>query len=109
MWNWHMIKRFHENKFLFAGFVSGTVMCLLCMYVPGLNTSVLKMKGISWEWGIVLITLLVFIILSELYKFAKRCLLKPATIATDEQVRLQRIWTENTLTLTHTGNTDLEK
>ncbi|KAJ2125182.1 hypothetical protein IW147_001081 [Coemansia sp. RSA 720] len=97
MWNWHMIKRVHENRFLFAGVVCGTVLCLLCMYVPGLNTAVLKMKGISWEWGIVLITLLIFLILSELYKFAKRKLCKPLSVATEEQGRLQRIWTENTL------------
>ncbi|KAJ2833839.1 hypothetical protein GGI24_000676 [Coemansia furcata] len=103
MWNWNMLKRIHENKFLFSGFVSGTILCLLCMYIPGLNTSVLKMKGISWEWGVVLITLLVFLILSELYKFGKRRLLKPLSIATDEQVRLQRIWTENTLTSMSNG------
>ncbi|KAJ1902124.1 hypothetical protein LPJ71_005598 [Coemansia sp. S17] len=103
MWNWNMLKRFHENKFLLGGFISGTILCLLCMYVPGLNTSVLKMKGISWEWGVVLITLLVFLILSELYKFGKRRLLKPLTVATEEQVRLQRIWTENTLTSLNNG------
>ncbi|KAJ2883046.1 hypothetical protein H4R27_003037 [Coemansia aciculifera] len=103
MWSWNMLKRFHENKFLLGGFISGTILCLLCMYVPGLNTSVLKMKGISWEWGVVLITLLVFLILSELYKFGKRRLLKPLTVATEEQVRLQRIWTENTLTSLSNG------
>ncbi|KAJ2014945.1 hypothetical protein GGI06_003429 [Coemansia sp. S85] len=97
MWSWRMLKRFHENKFLMGGFISGTILCLLCMYVPGLNTEVLKMKGISWEWGIVLITLLVFLIISELYKFGKRRFLKPLTVATEEQVRLQRIWTESTL------------
>ncbi|KAJ2645103.1 hypothetical protein GGF44_000168 [Coemansia sp. RSA 1694] len=107
MWNWHMIKRFHENKFLLAGFISGTILCLLCMYVPGLNTKVLKMKGISWEWGVVLITLLVFIIISEIYKFGKRRFLKPLAVATEEQVRLQRIWTENTLT--SMNNSGLEK
>ncbi|KAJ1846019.1 hypothetical protein LPJ73_004659, partial [Coemansia sp. RSA 2703] len=64
---------------------------------------VLKMTGISWEWGIVLITLLVFLIISEVYKFAKRKLLKPISVATDEQERLQRIWTENTLASTGAG------
>lgn len=96
MWNWHMLKRFHENRYLFAGFVSGVILCLLCIYVPGLNTKVLKMTNISWEWGVVAVTLLVFIILSELYKFIKRKLLKPLSNATAEQERLQRIWTENT-------------
>ncbi|KAJ2780246.1 hypothetical protein H4R18_003558 [Coemansia javaensis] len=97
MWSWAMVKRFCENKFLFAGAVAGIVLCIICMYVPGLNTGALKMKGISWEWGIVLVTLLVFIILSELYKFAKRRLFKPLVVATENQERLQRIWTENTL------------
>ncbi|KAI8321663.1 potassium/sodium efflux P-type ATPase [Martensiomyces pterosporus] len=100
MWNLHMLKRFTENKFLFGGFVSGTILCLLCMYIPGLNTKVLKMKGIGWEWGVVLVTLLIFIILSELYKFGKRRWLKPLSNATAEQERLQRIWTENTLAST---------
>ncbi|KAJ1899162.1 hypothetical protein LPJ66_002291 [Kickxella alabastrina] len=98
MWSWRMIKRFNENKFLLAGVVSGTILCIMCMYIPGLNNKVLKMTGISWEWGIVLITLLVFLIISELYKLAKRKLLKPISVATEEQERLQRIWTENTLT-----------
>ncbi|KAJ2309181.1 hypothetical protein IWW52_003589 [Coemansia sp. RSA 2704] len=97
MWNWHMIRRVHENRFLFSGVVCGTILCILCIYVPGLNTSVLKLKGISWEWGIVLVTLLIFLILSELYKFAKRKLYKPLSVATEEQGRLHRIWTENTL------------
>ncbi|KAJ1814900.1 hypothetical protein LPJ56_002862, partial [Coemansia sp. RSA 2599] len=103
MWNLRMLKRFLENKFLFGGVVSGTILCLLCMYVPGLNKKVLKLTGISWEWGIVLITLLVFLILSEIYKFAKRKLLKPIVSATIEQERLQRIWTENTLASTGAG------
>ncbi|ORX74432.1 calcium ATPase [Linderina pennispora] len=97
MWNWSMIKRFHENKFLFGGFISGTILCIMCLYIPGLNTRVLKLKGISWEWGVVLVTLLVFLIMSELYKLAKRKFLKPIKVATAEQERLQRIWTENTL------------
>ncbi|KAI9504479.1 Na+/K+ P-type ATPase [Coemansia spiralis] len=96
MWNIRMLKRVHENKVLFFGFLSGTVLCLLCMYVPGLNTKVLKMKGVGWEWGVVLVTLLIFLILSELYKFGKRKILKPLSIATEEQERLQRIWTETT-------------
>ncbi|KAJ2847033.1 hypothetical protein IWW36_004062 [Coemansia brasiliensis] len=97
MWNWNMIKRFFENIFLFSGFLCGTILCLLCIYVPGLNTSVLKLKHISWEWGIVIITLLIFLIISEIYKFGKRKLCKPLAVATEEQGRLQRIWTENTL------------
>ncbi|KAJ2854117.1 hypothetical protein J3B02_002830 [Coemansia erecta] len=103
MWNLRMLKRFLENKFLFGGVVSGTILCILCLYIPGLNTKVLKLSGISWEWGIVLITLLVFLILSEIYKFAKRKLLKPMVSATIEQERLQRIWTENTLASTGAG------
>ncbi|KAJ1931737.1 hypothetical protein FBU59_006612, partial [Linderina macrospora] len=38
MWNWSMLKRIHENLFLFGGFISGTILCILCLYVPGLNT-----------------------------------------------------------------------
>ncbi|KAJ1770593.1 hypothetical protein IW140_002979 [Coemansia sp. RSA 1813] len=109
MWNIHMLKRVHENKILFYGFFSGLVLCLLCIYVPGLNTKVLKMKGISWEWGVVLVTLLVFLILSEIYKFAKRKLLKPLSVATDEQERLQRMWTETTTLASVNGDTKLAK
>ncbi|KAJ2157094.1 hypothetical protein GGF46_004746 [Coemansia sp. RSA 552] len=97
MWNWTMVKRFHENKFLLGGATAGAILCILCIYIPGLNTDGLKMKGISWEWGIVLVTLLIFLILSEIYKFAKRKLLKPLSVATEAQDRLHRIWTENTL------------
>ncbi|KAJ1796913.1 hypothetical protein LPJ59_003463 [Coemansia sp. RSA 2399] len=103
MWSIAMLRRVHENKILFYGFFSGLALCLLCMYVPGLNTKVLKMKGIGWEWGVVLVTLLVFLVLSEVYKFAKRRLLKPLSVATDEQERLQRMWTETT-TLASVGD-----
>ncbi|KAK9754275.1 hypothetical protein K7432_017898, partial [Basidiobolus ranarum] len=37
-----------------------------------LNTSVFRHKGITWEWGLVVADALVFILVSELYKWTKR-------------------------------------
>lgn len=37
-----------------------------------LNTSVLLHKPISWEWGPVIVSLVLFVAFMELYKYAKR-------------------------------------
>ncbi|KAJ1983018.1 hypothetical protein H4R34_001528 [Dimargaris verticillata] len=47
------------------------------LYIPTLNTVVFKHKSISWEWGIVVISIILFLVFSELYKLAKRTFLKP--------------------------------
>ncbi|KAK4215316.1 hypothetical protein QBC37DRAFT_439578 [Rhypophila decipiens] len=61
-----------ENRFLFFSVVIGGFSVFATIYIPYLNTSVFKHKGISWEWGVVFGMTLIFILGMEAWKFIKR-------------------------------------
>ena len=42
------------------------------LYIPVVNTVVFKHLGITWEWCIVLVATVVFFVVVEGWKFAKR-------------------------------------
>jgi magnesium-transporting ATPase (P-type) len=67
-WFWDVWR----NKFLFFAIVSGFITIFPILYIPGLNTSVFKHAGISWEWGIVFIEAILFFLGIESWKWAKR-------------------------------------
>lgn len=46
--------------------------------VYSLNTVVFKHKGITWEWGMVAASCLVYIAFTEIWKFGKRVLRRRA-------------------------------
>ncbi|KAF4993758.1 hypothetical protein FDECE_13322 [Fusarium decemcellulare] len=60
------------NQFLFwaVGGVFFTVFPVL--YIPKLNHVVFQHTGISWEWAVVFVDVIVFMVLSETWKWAKR-------------------------------------
>ncbi|KAG8935760.1 hypothetical protein FRC02_006569 [Tulasnella sp. 418] len=58
----------YANKILFWSVVFGCASVPIAIYVPGLNTSVFHMRGISWEWGIVVGMTVVFMLFTELWK-----------------------------------------
>lgn len=62
----------YENRFLFWSIAIGSVVVFPCIYIPGLNTSVFKHKGISWEWGLSVGATVIYILGMELWKFSKR-------------------------------------
>lgn len=64
------------NKVLLVSVVGGMITVVLPIYIPGFNSSVFYQKGISWEWGIVFGMTLIFVIGCELWKMARRPLLK---------------------------------
>ncbi|KAL8825634.1 MAG: hypothetical protein Q9170_007715, partial [Blastenia crenularia] len=41
-----------HNRFLFFAIVLGALSVFPAVYIPGLNTSVFKHKGIGWEWAL---------------------------------------------------------
>jgi hypothetical protein len=41
------------------------------------NTEVFKHKPLTWEWALVIISVIIYIILSELYRWIKRRCLRP--------------------------------
>ncbi|KAI1764229.1 potassium/sodium eff [Hypoxylon sp. FL1150] len=67
-----LFKDIYENKFLFWAVVLGAISVFPVVYIPTLNTSVFKHMGISWEWGFVVATTLLFVAGMELWKLTKR-------------------------------------
>lgn len=61
-----------ENQFLFWSVVIGALSVFPAVYIPGLNTSVFRHKGISWEWAPAVVCVFVFVSGMELWKFVKR-------------------------------------
>ncbi|KAI9765203.1 MAG: Na+ ATPase [Candelina submexicana] len=71
----HSFPFFHdvyENRFLFWAVVLGFCSVFPAVYIPGLNTSVFKHKGIGWEWALSLGAIVVFVAAVEGWKFLKR-------------------------------------
>ncbi|EXJ56842.1 hypothetical protein A1O7_07186 [Cladophialophora yegresii CBS 114405] len=63
-----------ENQFLFWSVVLGAVSVFPAVYIPGLNTSVFKHKGISWEWAPAIVCVFVFVSGMEAWKYVKRAM-----------------------------------
>ncbi|KAL1969556.1 hypothetical protein VTN77DRAFT_8994 [Rasamsonia byssochlamydoides] len=63
---------FWENQFLFWAVIIGAVSVFPCVYIPGLNTSVFKQQGISWEWALSFGAVIIFILGVEAWKAVKR-------------------------------------
>ncbi|KIX01606.1 potassium/sodium efflux P-type ATPase, fungal-type [Rhinocladiella mackenziei CBS 650.93] len=61
-----------ENQFLFWSVVIGAVSVFPAVYIPGLNTSVFKHRGISWEWAPAIVCVFVFVSGMEAWKYIKR-------------------------------------
>lgn len=61
-----------RNRFLFWAVVAGFVIAFPVIYLPQVNRLVFKHQGISWEWGIVLGCVLVYLALVEGWKAIKR-------------------------------------
>lgn len=62
----------YENKFLFWAVIVGAVSVFPAVYIPGLNTSVFKHKGIGWEWALSFGSVFVFVLGVEAWKGLKR-------------------------------------
>jgi P-type Na+/K+ transporter len=60
------------NKFLFRSVVIGAVSVFPAVYIPGLNTAVFTHKGISWEWAVAIICVVIFVTGIETWKLVKR-------------------------------------
>ncbi|KAL1983420.1 hypothetical protein VTN96DRAFT_10326 [Rasamsonia emersonii] len=61
-----------ENQFLFWAVIIGAVSVFPCVYIPGLNTSVFKQRGISWEWALSFGAVIIFVLGVEAWKAIKR-------------------------------------
>lgn len=61
-----------RNKFLFLSIIFGFVTIFPVLYIPVINDTVFRHKGISWEWGIVFVATFLFFLGIETWKWGKR-------------------------------------
>ncbi|BBN12620.1 P-type Na+/K+ transporter [Marchantia polymorpha subsp. ruderalis] len=69
-------KRLVDNKLMVWSVVVGALLPIPFVYIPTVNTNIFKQASITWEWGIIVASVLVFFVLSETYKLLKRKLMK---------------------------------
>lgn len=60
------------NQFLFWSVAGVFFTVFPVLYIPKLNHVVFQHTGISWEWAVVFVDVVVFMVLSETWKWAKR-------------------------------------
>ncbi|ORY58422.1 potassium/sodium efflux P-type ATPase [Pseudomassariella vexata] len=78
-----MFKTIYRNKFLFGAVVAGFLITFPVVYLPVVDKIVFKHQGITWEWGIVMACVVVYIALIEIWKAGKRRLGIGAVIRAD--------------------------
>lgn len=61
-----------RNQFLFWSVVLGFFTCIPLIYIPVINRTVFKHGPISWEWGVCVAGLIVFVFGVEAWKWVKR-------------------------------------
>ncbi|KAI9596567.1 hypothetical protein BDF19DRAFT_394346 [Syncephalis fuscata] len=76
-WTPRNIRRLSKSKPLLLSVLLGILLLFPALYIPVINTEVFKHTSLTWEWALVLIALVIFILISELYRWAKRRLLQP--------------------------------
>lgn len=69
-----VFKVIYHNTFLFWSVVAGFLVVFPLIYIPELNTTVFKHKGITWEWGVVFGCVAAYIAMLEVWKATKRAL-----------------------------------
>ena len=65
-------KDVYANRFLFFAVVLGAASVFPAVYIPGLNTEVFKHQAITWEWGLAMGSLILFVLGVEAWKAIKR-------------------------------------
>ena len=69
-------KRIWSNQFLFWAIIAGFFTIFPTIYIPVVNHTVFKHEAITWEWGVVFIEALTFILGVEFWKWCKRIYLR---------------------------------
>ncbi|KAM5349812.1 hypothetical protein ACJ41O_006317 [Fusarium nematophilum] len=58
----------YHNKLLFWLVVAGFSMTFPLVYIPGLNTEVFQHRGLTWEWGVVFGSVVLYVTMIEAWK-----------------------------------------
>jgi magnesium-transporting ATPase (P-type) len=67
-----VFKALAYNRVLLWAVVAGFVITFPVIYIPVVNVTVFKHKGIGWEWGIVVAALVAYVAFVESWKAIKR-------------------------------------
>jgi P-type Na+/K+ transporter len=65
-------KDVYANRFLFWSVVIGALSVFPAVYIPGLNMAVFKHRGISWEWAVAIICVIIYVMGIETWKLMKK-------------------------------------
>ncbi|KAG0031266.1 Na+ ATPase [Podila clonocystis] len=92
-WTIKNLKTLNTNNTLWLSIIIGSLLVFPVVYIPGLNRNVFKHTDISYEWGLVIVDVILFILFAELYKFIKRRVMKPLSGGTDADTEMDRMRT----------------
>ncbi|KAI7899446.1 potassium/sodium efflux P-type ATPase [Cokeromyces recurvatus] len=70
-WTWSALKG-PKNIYLYWSTLFGFILLIVVLYVPFLNTKVFRHKPITWEWGMTVASVILYIGIAESYKWIKR-------------------------------------
>ncbi|KAK3838283.1 MAG: potassium/sodium efflux P-type ATPase [Linnemannia gamsii] len=87
-WTRKNLMTLKENKMLWLSIVIGALLVFPVIYIPGFNHNVFKHSPMSYEWGLVIASLVLFILFAELYKFIKRRVMKPLHLEANGQLEM---------------------
>ncbi|KAG0336972.1 Na+ ATPase, partial [Podila minutissima] len=79
-WTIENLKTMKDNRMLWLSIVVGMVLVFPVLYIPGFNTTVFKHTYLTYEWGLVIVDVILFILFAELYKMIKRHTMKPLSL-----------------------------
>ncbi|KAG0023412.1 Na+ ATPase [Podila clonocystis] len=79
-WTIKNLKSMKGNRMLWLSIVVGMILVFPVLYIPGFNTTVFKHTYLTYEWGLVAVDVVLFILFAELYKMIKRRTMKPLSL-----------------------------
>ncbi|KAI9291332.1 Na P-type ATPase [Neoconidiobolus thromboides FSU 785] len=83
-WSMKALKSLKNNRFLLFSVIFGALLLIPAIYIPGLNHEVFRHAPIDWEWIMIFISCIVFLILSEGFKWFKRSYFKSNLVYTED-------------------------
>lgn len=92
-WTIKNLKTMRNNKMLWMSIVVGALLVFPVVYIPVLNHNVFKHSAMTYEWGLVVASLVIFVGFAEVYKKVKTRLMKPLGLETNSQAEMERMRT----------------
>ncbi|KAI1298981.1 Na+ ATPase [Mortierella claussenii] len=92
-WSIQNLKTLKHNRMLWLSIVIGALLVFPVVYIPGLNKNVFKHSAMTYEWGLVLAALVLFVAFAEIYKRIKIRVMEPLNLEANGQVEMDRMRT----------------